>query len=328
MGRSYLLRWVVSLSKLEGSQIKPSLGLTRHVTLTIAENFRGLFYIPFYVLRELSLDQAEGISVQWLPPGSPGGAIDAVKAGRIDLTWGGPMRVMIDHDSSADDPQRLLSVSQAVGRDPFCLLASKPGVTLKDLTNLRVSVVKEVPTPWLCLQADLADLGVALPKQLRTDLDMHAQLHALAVGEVDVIQAFEPFVSQALRTGKAYLVYEASSRGPTVYTAFITSRNTLERRKPDIRALDRALGRALTWMRAEGPAATMARVRGYFPDLSEDDLSDSVSRYIHNEVWSDTTRVDRAGFDRLSDSFFRGGAIRAPAHYEHCVFNFGDHSND
>lgn len=298
------------------------------MTLTIAENFRGLFYIPFYALRELSLAENEGLSVQWLPPGSPGGAIDAVKAGRIDLTWGGPMRVMIDHDSTPDDPHRLLSVSQAVGRDPFCLLASRPGVTLNDLTSLRVSVVKEVPTPWLCLQADLADLGVALPNQLRTDLDMQAQLHALAQGEVDVIQAFEPFVSQALREGKAHLVYEASSRGPTVYTAFITSRQTLESREPDIRALDRALGCALTWMRTHGPAATTELVRGYFPDLSAADLSDSVSRYLQTQVWSDTTRVDRAGFDRLSDSFFRGGAIRAAAHYEHCVFNFGDHSND
>jgi NitT/TauT family transport system substrate-binding protein len=295
------------------------------VTLTIAENFRGLFYIPFYVLRELSLAQAEGLTVKWLPPGSPGGAIDDVKAGRIDLTWGGPMRVMIDHDSTADNSERLVSVSQAVGRDPFCLLANKPGITLKDLTDLKVSIVKEVPTPWLCLQADLADLGVGLPKQLRTDLDMQAQLHALAQGEVDVIQAFEPFVSQALRTGKAYLVYEASSRGPTVYTAFITSRQTLKNREADIRALDRALGHALTWMRTHGPAATAERVQGYFPDLAEADLRDSVSRYIQNQVWSDTTRVDRAGFDRLSDSFFRGGAIRAAAHYEHCVFNFGDH---
>ena len=295
------------------------------MTLTIAENFRGLFYIPFYVLRELSLAEAEGLSVKWLPPGSPGGAIDEVKAGRIDLTWGGPMRVMIDHDTSADNSERLVSVSQAVGRDPFCLLANKPGVTLKDLTELKVSIVKEVPTPWLCLQADLADLGVSLPKQLRTDLDMQAQLHALAQGEVDVIQAFEPFVSQALRTGKAYLVYEASSRGPTVYTAFITSGQTLKSREADIRALDRALGRALTWMRTHGPAATTEQVQGYFPDLSKADLSDSVSRYIQNQVWSDTTRVDRAGFDRLSDSFFRGGAIRAAAHYEHCVFNFGDH---
>ena len=294
------------------------------VTLTIAENFRGIFYIPFYVLRELALAEKEGVSLQWLPPGSPGSAIDSVKSGQIDLTWGGPMRVMIDCDSTANNPHRLVSVSQAVGRDPFCLLADHPRAILKDITNLRVSVVKEVPTPWLCLQADLADLGVALPRQLRTDLDMPAQLKALAQGEVDVIQAFEPFVSQALRTGKAHLIYAHSTRGPTVYTAFITTRKTLAKRESDIQVLDWALGQALSWMSNHSAAEITALVRDYFVDLSEDDLIDSITRYSQSAVWSDNTRVDRAGFDRLSESFYRGGAIRAPAQYEHCVFNFGD----
>lgn len=294
------------------------------MTLTIAENFRGIFYIPFYVLRELALVQDEGLSVEWLPPGSPGGAINEVKAGRIDLTWGGPMRVMIDHDLTPDNTERLVSVSQAVGRDPFCLLANRSGIALKDLTDQRVAIVHEVPTPWLCLQADLADLGIALPKRLRTDLGMQAQLEALARAEVDVIQAFEPFVSQALRDGKASLVYEASSRGPTVYTTFIASRQTLVNRALEIGRLDRALGRALTWMRTNDPVATTELVQSYFPDLAPADLNDSVIRYLGNRVWSDTTRVDKVGFDRLSDSFFRGGAISAPANFANCVFNFGD----
>ena len=104
--------------------------------LTIAENFRGLFYVPYYVLRERSLAEQHGLEVKWLPPGSPGGAIDDVKSGKIDLTWGGPMRVMIDHDSTEDNEHRLLSLSQSVGRDPFCLLANRPNLSLADLPNL------------------------------------------------------------------------------------------------------------------------------------------------------------------------------------------------
>lgn len=294
------------------------------LTLTIAENFRGIFYIPFYVLRELAFAEKAGVSLQWLPPGTPGSAFGDVKSGHIDLTWGGPMRVMIDHDTTADNSRRLVSVSQAVGRDPFCLLSNDPRTTLKDISNLRVSIVKEVPTPWLCLQADLADLGVALPTRLRTDWDMPAQLAALAQGDVDVIQAFEPFVSQALRTGKAHLIYSQSARGPTVYTAFVTTRKNLAKRVSDIQTLDWALGQALSWMRNHTAAEITALVGNYFVDLSKDDLIDSISRYSQSAVWSDNTRVDRAGFDRLSQSFYRGGAIRAPAQYEHCVFNFGD----
>jgi NitT/TauT family transport system substrate-binding protein len=294
------------------------------VKLTIAENFRGLFYVPYYALRELSLEQEHGVDIEWLPPGSPGGAIHDVKSGKIDLTWGGPMRVMIDHDTSADDERRLLSLSEAVGRDPFCLLSNQPNLSLTDLPNLRLSIVKEVPTPWLCLQADLADRGLSIPKQLATNWSMQEQLDALARNEVDVIQAFEPFVSQTLRGG-GHLLYEASERGPTVYTGFITSRATLKARQRELAALDTALATTLRWMHDAGPDETARLVNGYFSELSQAQLANAARRYLAGSVWSHNTSINRAGFERLSESFFRGGAIRAPANYESCVFNFGDH---
>lgn len=293
--------------------------------LTIAENFRGLFYVPYYVLRERSLAEQHGLEVQWLPPGSPGGAIDDVKSGKIDLTWGGPMRVMIDHDSTADDEHRLLSLSQAVGRDPFCLLTNQPNLSLADLPDLRMSVVKEVPTPWLCLQADLDDQGINIPPQLITTWSMQEQLDALMKNEVDVIQTFEPFISQALLSDHCHLLYEASRRGPTVYTGFITSRATLQARRSELAALDAALAQALRWMHEAGPVETAKIVSGYFPELAHDNLVSAATRYLDNGVWSDSTTISRVGFDRLSDSFFRGRAIREPASYERCVFNFGDH---
>lgn len=120
------------------------------------------------------------------------------------------------------------------------------------------------------------------------------------------------------------MIYAQSTRGPTVYTAFITTRKTLADRESDFQALDWALEQALSWMSKHSAAEITALVRDYFVDLSEDDLIDSITRYSQSAVWSDKTLVDRAGFDRLSESFYRGGAIRAPAQYEHCVFNFGD----
>lgn len=303
---------------------KLALSQTNTVKLTIAENFRGIFYVPYYALRELSLAQEHGLDIQWLPPGSPGGAIHDVKSGNIDLTWGGPMRVMIDHDSSTDDERRLLSLSETVGRDPFCLISKQANLSLADLPGLRLSIVKEVPTPWLCLQADLSDRGLSIPRKLITTWSMQEQLDALARNEVDVIQAFEPIVSQAL-LGDAHLFYEASERGPTVYTGFITSRATLKSRHDELAALDAALAKTLHWMHEAGPAETARLVNGYFPELSQTQLASAASRYLTRSVWSHSTTINRTGFDRLSESFFRGGAIRAPAKYESCVFNFGDH---
>jgi NitT/TauT family transport system substrate-binding protein len=66
--------------------------------LRIAENFRAVFYAPFYAIRALGLDAREGLEIEWLSSDLPGGAIEQVKRGAIDAQWGGPMRVLKDHD--------------------------------------------------------------------------------------------------------------------------------------------------------------------------------------------------------------------------------------
>src|SRR5207237_8131755 len=69
--------------------------------LRIAENFRAVFYAPFYAVRALGLAEREGLAVEWLPSDAPGSTIEQVKRGGIDAQWGGPMRVLKDHDSAA-----------------------------------------------------------------------------------------------------------------------------------------------------------------------------------------------------------------------------------
>ncbi|ETH86167.1 NMT1/THI5-like protein [Bordetella pertussis STO1-CHOC-0018] len=152
-----------------------------------------MFYAPFYALKALGHAGREGLEIEWLPPAGPGGAIDEVKAGAVDLTWGGPMRVIKDHDSAPDNGASLLSFGEAVGRDPFSLVgrAGLAARGLHDLPSLRLGVVSEVPTPWYCLRADLHDRGIDIARdgRLVEALTMPQQVQALADGTLDVAQA-------------------------------------------------------------------------------------------------------------------------------------------
>ena len=57
--------------------------------LRIAENFRAVFYAPFYAIRALGLPEREGLEIEWLPSETPGGTIEQVKRGEIDAQWAG-----------------------------------------------------------------------------------------------------------------------------------------------------------------------------------------------------------------------------------------------
>ena len=251
--------------------------------LRIAENFRAVFYAPFYAIRALALPEREGLTVEWLPSDAPGSTIAQVKRGAIDAQWGGPMRVLKDHDSTSADSASLVSFGEVVWRDPFYLVGRQRPFQLKDAATLRLGIVCEVPTPWYCLRADLEDAGVdtaAMRKagRLVDNLTMPQQLEALGAGKLDAVQLFEPYASRALADEYAIL-YAAASRGPTSYTTFITSRDSASKRREEFAALTRATQAMLDWLAKEGPAELARATASFFPNVPQDLLRSAFARY-------------------------------------------------
>src|SRR5262249_29046640 len=129
---------------------------------------------------------------------APAAAASSLYDGTIDITWGGPMRVMKARDENPNSP--LVCFGEVAGRDPFFLVGRNElaSVRLTDLPRLRLGTVSEVPTPWLCLQHDLREQGIDPGRLERVaDRTMADNLAALRNGELDVVQMFEPYVSIA-----------------------------------------------------------------------------------------------------------------------------------
>ena len=195
-----------------------------HVRL--AENFRAVFDAPYYAAQALGLFAQEGVEIEFRNSSVPGDAVKALLDGDVDITWGGPMRVMKARDQDASSP--LVCFCEVVARDPFFLVGrgDRTAFALTDLPRLRFATVSEVPTPWMCLQHDLRQHGIDPDGLARVaDRPMGENLSRLSSGELDVVQLFEPFVSMALQQRAGDILYAASARGPTVYTAFIASRD-------------------------------------------------------------------------------------------------------
>src|SRR4051812_47213909 len=279
--------------------------------LRIAENFRAVFYAPFYAIRALGFAASEGLDIEWLPSAAPGGTIEAVKRGEIDAQWGGPMRGLKDHESASAGGANLLCFAEVVCRDPFYVIgAGRAGFQLKDLGAMRLGIVAEVPTPWYCLRADLEDAGVDTATLLaERNLTMPQQLEALAAGKLDAVQLFEPHASRALADGHTIL-YAAASRGPTSYTTFITSRESAARHRDELAALTRATQAMLNWVGQEGPAELARATASFFPDVPQELLRAAFERYYGAGLWSRSTTVNKTGFERLAYSLHDGGFIK------------------
>lgn len=122
--------------------------------ITLSENFRALFYAPFYAAHAIGAFQQEGVEVAHRDTANPGQATADLLSGRTDVMWGGPLRVLLTHQ---DDPSSdIVCFCDVVARDPFFVIGSepRPDFTIADLGGVRFGSVSEVPTPWLCLQVD------------------------------------------------------------------------------------------------------------------------------------------------------------------------------
>ncbi len=288
--------------------------------IRLAENFRAVFYAPFYATQALGFYAREGVDVEFVTSAAPGDAVAGLLDGSIDVTWGGPMRVMKAHDADPDSP--LVCFGEVVARDPFYLVGRQDlaDFRLADLARLRFASVSEVPTPWMCLQYDLRLAGID-PQQVTRVADrmMAENVAALREGGLDVVQLFEPFVAEAIGAGFGRILHAASARGPCVYTSFIATRERVAAKRDAFAAVLRATAHMQEWLAAHGGEALAIATAPLFPDVAPAALADALRRYGEHQVWAASLEISRAGFVRLGDSFLSGGALSRLPSYEACV---------
>jgi NitT/TauT family transport system substrate-binding protein len=288
--------------------------------IMLSENFRALFYAPFYATQALGFYAAEGVEVELINSPAPAAAQSALLDGKIDLSWGGPMRVMKARDSDPDSP--LVCFCDVATRDPFFLVGrgDRSAFQLADLTRLRLATVSEVPTPWLCLQHDLRQIGID-PYMIErvTGRTMGDNLDALRRGAVDVVQVFEPYASMALESGIGDILHAASIRGPTAYTTFLATRDGIARNRAAFAAMVRAVRRMQSWLGDHGADELAAAVAPFYADIPNGLLVSSLRRYHEAGVWATSPEVSREGFARLAAGLLSGGFISRIAPYEDCV---------
>jgi NitT/TauT family transport system substrate-binding protein len=288
--------------------------------ITLIENFRAVFYTPYYASIALGAYGAEGLEVELKTSSDASKTLESVLSGNGQVSWGGPVRIMLALEK--DPASRPVAFCEAVGRDPFFLLGREPNprFAFKDLLDKRVATVSEVPTPWMCLQHDLRLAGLDPSKVARiSDRTMSENVSALRSRQVDVIQVFEPFAAQLEEEGGGHIWYAAASRGLTTYTTFNAPRAFLEREPETARRICRAMYRTQKWIAARPAGDLAAIVAPYFPGLSKSILTASCQRYKSLEVWNREPVMVRPGFEWLRDAGLSRGLITRRYAFEDCV---------
>ncbi|MGE0726137.1 MAG: ABC transporter substrate-binding protein [Alphaproteobacteria bacterium] len=291
--------------------------------IVLLETLRALFYAPYYLAFARGLFAAHGVQVDVVRSPDADETARRLAAGEADLGWGGPLRVLSVLDEAPD--AGLVCFAEVVGRDPFFVVGRRDarGFTLDDLQHMRIAVVSEVPTPWICLRQDLRDRGIdPAGLDVVTGRTMAENEAALASGEIDAFQAFQPFAERAVAAG-AEVLYAAASRGPTAYTTFYGLRSRIMADRRAFEAMAAAMGEAVAEVYRAPGIDTARAIAGYFPDLPPALAGAAIDRYRALRLYSPGGAVSRAGFDRLRTSMIASGYIARGVDYDRCVVDLG-----
>ena len=290
--------------------------------ITLSENFRALFYAPFYAAHAIGAYEAEKVAVELRDSPDPARTAADLRSGRIDVMWGGPLRVLLTH--AADPAADVVCFCDVVARDPFFVIGRepKPDFRPSDLLGVRFASVSEVPTPWLCLQDDIRRDG-ADPAALNRvhGPSMADNAASLREGRLDAIQVFQPYAEELLQSGAGHLWSAAASRGLTAYTTLVTRRAVLTTRREELAAMVRAMCRSLRWLAAT-PADEVARaLAAFFPAVPMPLFAAAIERYRALGLYGPDPITRREGVERLQAAMRSGGALDRDIPFETVVDN-------
>lgn len=283
--------------------------------ITLIENFRAVFYAPFYACAALGAYRAEGVEVTMRVSAA---AEKTLTTG--DVSWGGPLRVMkaLDGNPGAG----YVAFCEVVGRDPFFLLGRTPNpqFELNELIGTRVAVVSEVPTPWICLQYDLRRAGIdPAAIALTPARSMAENAAALRAGDVDVIQVFQPYARELIDAKAGHVWYAAAKRGLTSYTTFNSTRGFIEKNPEAALRMTRAMYRTQKWIAAHDGRALAEAIAAYLPDVPLPVLAACCNDYKSLGLWNANPVMRREGLEWLRDAMLAAGYIKTELAFEQCV---------
>ena len=290
--------------------------------ITLSENFRALFYAPFYAAYANGCYAQQGVEVDFRLSSDPDRTAAALRSGEVEVMWGGPLRVLLTHN--ADPSSDLVCFCDVVARDPFLVIGREKREAFRpaDLAGVRLGTVSEVPTPWLCLQDDIRRDGADPGSVDRvTDATMAANAAALRDGRLDAVQVFQPYAEDLLASGAGHLWYAAADRGLTAYTTLVTRRSVMARKRAELLGMVRALDRTLRWIGAT-PGQEIQRVlAGFFPDVPAATFAAAIDRYRGLRLYGPDPVTRREGFDRLAAAMRSGGALKRDVAFDACIDN-------
>lgn len=274
-------------------------------TVTVAQAFQSLLYLPLYVAIDKGFFKKHGVDVIKTTAGSGANGVASVIQGSAMFSLQDPMTAVLANLKGA----RLESVGAVVNGAPVWIIVRKdsPIKSLADLQGKTIATAIAPSTSTYLLRNLMTRKNI---KPVEQDVLLGTEIAPLLAGKVDAAAVYEPYLETAIAQG-ARILYAFSATVPGGYAfSCIDMLDATAKTKPAVvQAFIDGLDDAIRSMNADQTGAADVAVTE-FPSLAPDLVRAGVKRMFHENVYPKRALIEESAFANALELQVQVGNIK------------------
>lgn len=287
----------------------------------VAEVAHSIFYAPQYLAHSLGYFEEEGLDVDIILANGADAVAAAVMSDDVQIGFCGSEQTIYIYNQGAKD--YLINFSSLTKKDGSFLVARKEmkNFSIADLKGSHIIAGRKAGMPAMTLEWALNQNGVKTEEvNFDTSIAFAAMSGAFVGGTGDYVSLFEPNALALEKEGKGYVVASLGELGGVVpYTTYHAKKSYIEKNPEVIKGFTKAIDRALDYVHSHSESEIAEKIIDYFPDVTYNDLTKIVKRYMDIDAWYDTSFISEKDFNHIQEIIDNAGELDKKAPYDKLV---------
>lgn len=283
----------------------------------VAEVAHSIFYAPQYLAHSLGYFEEEGLDVEIILTSGADAVAAAVMSDDVQIGFCGSEQTIYIYNQGAKD--YLINFSSLTKKDGSFLVARKEmkNFSIADLKGAHIIAGRKAGMPAMTLEWALNKNGVKTEEvNFDTSIAFAAMSGAFIGGTGDYVSLFEPNALALEKEGKGYVVASLGELGGVVpYTTYHAKKSYIEKNPEVIEGFTKAIDRALDYVHSHSESEIAENIIDYFPDVTYNDLTKIVKRYMDIDAWYDTSFISEKDFNHIQEIIDNAGELEKKAPY-------------
>lgn len=289
--------------------------------IKVAEVAHSIFYAPQYVAHSLGYFKDEGLDVEINLASGADAVAAAVMSGDVQIGFCGSEQTIYIYNGGSKD--YLINFAALTKKDGSFLVSRNKNdkFDISEVKGKHIIAGRKAGMPAMTLEWILNKNGIKTEEvNFDTSVAFAAMSGTFIGGTGDYVSLFEPQALQLEKQGYGYVVASLGELGGTVpYTTYNMKKSYFDANPKVAKGFSNAINKGLEYVHSHTASEIADVIADYFPDVSKNDLTKIVDRYMKIDSWYKTTYINEEDFNHIQEIMENAGELSKKAPYDKLV---------